>query len=204
MSFYLWLVLFVLLRVYTFSKFGNVNQICDIVVRIASEYLFINESISLRKFNFYLRDVVYLFPNCFIVRISRLVLWNPKVFLPQFRSKLMYFLNDLVRLLIDHNLGLWGSLNKKTKLRISIPLHTSIINVSWPTDKVPIINNHQFWMQINNLSKGNIIDNSMRPQPEKLNISMRVIYLSLGYNSTKEAILPSANCTVLPVHDNSR
>lgn len=74
MSFYLWLVLFVLLRVYTFSKFGNVNQICDIVVRIASEYLFINESISLHKFNFYLRDVVYLFPNCFIVRISRLVL----------------------------------------------------------------------------------------------------------------------------------
>lgn len=89
----------------------------------------------------------------------------------------------------------------QTYLRIPITRHTAIIDISRSTDKIFIINNHQLWMKVDNLSDGFLLYDAVGSEAEELYVLEWII----GYllQSWYEAVLTFAYCLVLPVHDYS-
>lgn len=85
------------------------------------------------------------------------------MFLPKSNSEVMDFLNNIETVLTYFDFLLCISFDQNTKLGISVAFHASIIDIRWSTNEAFVINNHEFGVQINDLSQRFPIDDSMGP-----------------------------------------
>lgn len=115
----------------------------------------------------------------------------------------MNFLHNCKWFLVYHYLSLWFSFYQQAKLWITISLHAAIVDVGRSTNEVPVIDDHQFGVQVYDLSIGLFVNDSMVSKTVKLYIVTEIGGVSFFYDPTQQAVFSSADCFVLPVHYHS-
>lgn len=162
-----------------------------LIIRITPKYFTVNWCVVTC-------NKLYFMPKFIVSRVFKKLWRQLEMLIPEFGSERLYFFRNESFLSCPFSFNKISAISNNSNLWIPVSQKASIINIGRSNNRTVIINNHQFWVDVNNLRHWLTFNvYTMSSKTKKLNVIIWV-YSKLG-NSLNEILY----CFVVPVHYHS-